>query len=239
MAWVRTALCVVLTSLCGCLLQLDEEVSCGDRYVHESAREECEPSIPSTYENACRSILGIDRPGACDIETCTVDLSVCTPDCGNGTQDPGEECDPGGPPPDPDSDELAIPGRLCKDLAPLDGGSEYASGTTTRCTEECLWDRLPCTRCGDDSVQRDEICEANSFDPPTVDAYCLGACIEPGAEPRPKRISCRARCASDCQSHVPSDEGLGCCIPTGEPENPHVKCCGFAQDGLCRPGLDG
>ena len=58
-----------------CLLDLDHQIACGDKYVDEAAGEECDPGDPDSFKNACADV----RPagsGACDPEDCTIIKTV-------------------------------------------------------------------------------------------------------------------------------------------------------------------
>ncbi len=234
---------LLLTS--GCLLELDSDIACGDGYIDQAAGEECEPDVERSFRDACRTELGINKPGACSTLSCTVDLSACFPACGNGVLDGNEECDPGTPlPPSSDSEEPSddepddqIGTQLsCTLVAPNDGGGPYAGGILGDCNDDCTWDRTPCHRCGDGELQAGEVCDGDrgSFD--DVDQTCLSACVDPNQDPRPARVVCSARCSDACE-YVVDAADKGCCIPTGLPVDPHIECCGYEDNGQCKLGL--
>lgn len=244
------AVALLLTS--GCLLELDKTISCGDGYIDRAVGEECEPQTESSFRDACRIQLEINRPGACS-DRCEIDLSVCFPACGNGVLDGAEECDPGEPDPDPDSgsadpsssgdppeDDQQIGAELsCTLFDPLDGGGPYAGGTVRTCQADCTWDRTPCHRCGDGQIRGDEVCDTALPDQINADDYCLLTCVKPEEDVRPEVVRCAARCADDCLGYTSDPVDPGCCIPTGQPTHPSIDCCGFEENGACVAGLGG
>lgn len=240
---VRFSLSLLLLLASACTLELDQEISCGDGYVDRTAGEVCDPESPASFENACQHI-DPSRTGACDPTTCRIDTDGCYPNCGNGGLDPGEECDPGSLEPDseePPEDDQQIGAELsCRQLDPLDGGGAYSGGILQVCNANCTWDRTPCHRCGDGKIRGDEVCDVGIPDSIDTDAYCLTTCVSPGEDQRPEVVRCEARCADDCQGYSSDDETRNCCIPSGWPTHPRIKCCsGFEEKGTCAPGLDG
>lgn len=233
MSWRLTPL--LLAFAAACVPAPDTEISCGDGYV--DVAEECDPELPASFELACADI-DASRRGACDPDTCTLDLRSCFPTCGNGQLDPGEECDPGGGSL-PSDDTFEGPGQACIELSPDDAGSPYSGGLARACQSNCQWDRGPCHRCGDGRIQLDEVCDTGHVDFAQVDAFCLSACVAPEADPRPAAVRCSASCAGDCQGFVLDQADPGCCIPNGEPASPFLPCCGFEESGVCTPGLGG
>ena len=225
----------------GCLLELDKTVSCGDGYIHRPAGEECEPSIESSFHNACREELRINQDGSCT-EECKIDLSACFPDCGNGRLDGNEECDPGSSEPETGGltgDEPQIGAELsCTQFDPPGGGDPYAGGILEVCQAGCTWDRSPCHHCGDGQVQESEICDGDLVDHARIDQLCLSRCVPLHQEPRPERVRCSARCSDSCDGYVVDDADPECCIPSGQPANPNIPCCEYEQeDGVCPFGL--
>jgi len=140
---VRRSLAIGAALLIGggpaCLLSLDNEISCGDGYVDERAGEECDPALPSSYEDKCPGLFGT---AACDPDTCQLinDISQCSV-CGDGTVDidRGEECD---------RDNLN--GKVC----PGDNGA-------LQCSDLCTFDYSECDACGNGEIDEGEECDAD------------------------------------------------------------------------------
>jgi hypothetical protein len=129
-----------------CTLAIEPRLACGDGFVDEEANEECEPGVPSSYEDACE---GTTRPlgtAACDPYSCTIinGPKQCA-SCRDGIVDEeaGEECD---------GDEL--------------NGQSCPSGKGTLQCNECRLDYSACDKCGDGvvDVAAGEECEPNPRD---------------------------------------------------------------------------
>jgi len=226
---------LLLTS--GCLLELDEAVACGDGYVDRAAGEECEPEVGSSFRDACRLQVGINRDGTC-LDTCEIDLPACFPLCGNGKLDGDEECDPGTQDSDnPAEDDDKLGAELsCLGHEPP-GTTPYVGGILETCQHDCTWDRSPCHRCGDELVQGDEVCDSGTVDFDRLNQLCLSACVPLAQEPRPVRVSCNAGCSDACDTYVVADPP-GCCIPAGHTSDPVLPCCEYeAENGECPFGL--
>ncbi|MGH1343289.1 MAG: hypothetical protein ACRBN8_17145 [Nannocystales bacterium] len=226
---------LLLTS--GCLLELDQTIACGDGYVDRAVGEECDPAVRSSFRDACRTELSINRDGTCS-ESCEIDLSACFPRCGNGTLDEGEECDPGRQDPgsnssgQPEDDDQLGAEVSCMGHEPP-GTLPYAGGVLGSCQDDCTLDRSACHRCGDGQHQQEEVCDGDFVDPDWIRHLCLSKCVPSGQEPQPERVNCNAGCSSTCDEYVVADPPE-CCIPMGEPSDPVLPCCGpAAQDGLC------
>ncbi len=219
-----------------CTLELDPEISCGDGYVDRTAGEVCDPQSPASFENACQDI-DPSRTGVCDPTTCRIDIHACLPSCGNGELDPGEECDPGSEP--PSSPDAFGSQRSCTTLTPDDAGGAYVGGETNRCRSDCMWDRSPCHRCGDDRIQGEEVCDGNLDSVEQFDAFCLSNCVPPEEDERPEAVRCGARCASDCLGYEIDPDDRRCCIPTNDASHSVIPCCAFEENGVCVTGLGG
>ncbi len=120
-----------------CLLRLDNEISCGDGFVDARAGEQCDPAVPSSYENECPGGLGT---AACDPNTCTLikGLAQCSV-CGDGwvDVDRGEECD-----------GENRNGKACP-------GGEGA----LQCDDTCMLDYSECEACGNGEIDEGEECD--------------------------------------------------------------------------------
>lgn len=234
----RLASALLLLLVPGCL-DLDKDIACGDGHL-EPGIEECDPGVPSSYENECGPI-NPSRQASCSVPSCTIDFRSCYDPCGNGILDEGEECDPAGA--DFATDAFEGGGRLCTTTPPLDGGRPYEGGRITECSADCRWDRTPCHRCGNGELDDDEICEfaRGDFGPTedvtAFDSACVKACILPSYDVRPENVRCNAVCDECLDYTVESDPG--CCIPSNDPVHPEIPCCGFSDGETCQPGLDG
>lgn len=241
MVLLRTLAAAGLLLTSGCLLELDQTVACGDGYVDQAAGEECEPEVGSSFRDACRLKVGINRDGTC-LDTCEIDLPACYPLCGNGEIDGDEECDPDTRDSDSDSDNQAEDDdKLGTELSCLGheppGTLPYVGGVLGSCQDSCTLDRSPCHRCGDGMVQGDEVCDSNNVDFDRVNQVCLSTCVPLGQEPRPQRVTCNAGCSDACDTYVVADP-QGCCIPAGHPSDPVLPCCEYEpEDGVCPFGL--
>lgn len=182
---VRRSLAIWAALLIGaspaCLLQLDNEISCGDGVVDVRAGEECDPAVPSSFEDACSSPLAT---AACDPDTCMIidDFGECSV-CGDGIVDAlrGEECD---------GDELG--GEVCP------GGNG-----ALRCGSECLLDYSECDACGNGVVDEGEECDYNNVGGFATERPCAGSPDEEvpplSAPTKPFRSGSTTVCREDCR----------------------------------------
>jgi hypothetical protein len=142
-----------------CTLEPIVQINCGDGFVDEEAGEECERSLPETFEGAC---LQTNRPqgtAACDEQTCQIvadDLQCAK--CGDGIADPSndEECD--------GNDFVGT------DRCPFNTGA-------LRCTSDCEVDDSQCPTCGNGDVDANEECDPNATDQNDIgtEVFCAGS----------------------------------------------------------------
>jgi len=279
----------------GCLLRLDNEIACGDGFVDVRAGEQCDPEVPSSFEDACgdrpgRSecdpdscqvisdcsfcgdgLVSVDRGEECDGDSlngtlcpggkeglqcsdiCLLDFSECEA-CGNGVVDEGEECDP-------DNQGGLGATRPCaganlgtdEEIPPLASPAKpFTSGETSRCGDDCRFERSGCGFCGDgiqdgtvpveDGTNSSaEWCDDEQFDPARLDSV-FGALCGSDETVRPN-----VTCGDDCQSFVKIDDG--CCLrrnaacpgsgpgdSAGDTDGEELGCCyGFAHPEEDRP----
>lgn len=265
-----------------CLLELSQELACGDGKLDLQAGEECDPAVPDSYLRACQETNRREGVAACDLKTCqiiadvtqcgvcgdgevddelgedcdgdnldgascpsgrgqlqcasdcTLDLSRCDP-CGNGTveQELGEECDPGiGVP-----EDMIVDSTSCTALEPL-GEKPYASGTVVDCSDDCVFNRIGCSYCGDgvrdeatsidgDLMVSAEWCDGDEFDEQRLLEVKGNVCPDPRERPN-------VACAESCKGFI-DRAGDGCCIKKGETcplDNEPTKCCyAYAHPG--------
>ncbi|WAS94316.1 hypothetical protein [Nannocystis punicea] len=211
--------------------------SCGNGVLDPG--EECDPedmtapTCPGEGVATCR-------------DNCTVDRSACSA-CGNGMVDLDEECDFA-----LDLDDLALE-VPCTDLdSPAGITRRYGSGSSTKCTSKCEWDRSQCSYCQNDKLEGDEVvdglyvdfeqtiqpapevCDNQQADPEALVIHCQGAC---GSN---YRVECKFKCADDCQAfdktaNLPTEE-LGCCTARGEacPYDPQTGDLMPGRNDCCR-----
>lgn len=161
-----------------CLLRLDNEIACGDGFVDQRAGEQCEPSIPSSFEDAC------DGPGiaACDPVTCQVidDRDQCAI-CGDGFVDEGEECDGD-----------TFNGNACP------GG-----GGALQCNSDCKLDFSQCDSCGNGVIDEGEECDDGNGGGFATERPCAGSVddkIPPLSSPtKPFASGTTSVCGEDCR----------------------------------------
>ncbi len=195
----------------GCLLQLDNEIACGDGHTDHDAGEECDPEDPSSFEDACPGAFGV---AACDPTTCkTINDSAQCSACGDGRVDTqnGEECD---------GDSLN--GRVCP------GGNGGL-----QCDETCHLDFSECETCGNGVVDEGEECDPGNQGDLGTTRPCGGANlgtdaeIPPLASPtKPFTSGVTSLCRSDCRF---DRSGCGFCGDAVQDDAVPV------QDGLSSP----
>lgn len=162
-----------------CTLQIEPRISCGDGYVDEDAGEECEPGVPSTYENACRDINRPYGTAACDPYECTIinDLAQCAL-CGDGFVDElfGEECD---------GDQL--------------NGQSCQGGAGTLQCNACRLDYSACRSCGNGEIDAGEECDPNA-PPDTLGSKPSCAMLDsPYGDALPYSSGLPGSCGEDCR----------------------------------------
>ena len=221
----------LLLLLCPGCLELEADIACGDGHL-ESAFEECDPALPSSYEGLCDDP---SREATCEVPSCTLDRSSCDPPCGNGRLDEGEECDPSHA--ESPLDALGDEGRLCTQTPPLDAGGDYEGGRIAASSADCRWDRTPCHRCGNGELDAGEVCEPTRDNITAFDEACFNACIKTSFAIRPERVWCNATC-DDCLGYTPMADAQ-CCIPSGQPKHAELPCCDFEEGDRCVQGLGG
>ncbi len=155
---------------------------------------------------------------------CTVDYSGCTA-CGDGVVNGDEECDPA-------IDDILTP-VPCADLVSPGGVTrKYGSGSSTRCTAKCLYDRSACSYCKNHQLDGEfpvdfegmitlaaEICDEDRAQPDMLEQHCRAVC---GSN---YSVECSYKCADDCRDFdvsAISQADLGCCTSRGE-ECPYVE----------------
>ena len=149
----------------------------------EAAGEECDPALPSSYENECPDL----GTAACDLDTCQLikDPTQCSV-CGDGRVDlaRGEECD---------GDNLG--GNACP------GGNG-----ALQCSETCLLDYSECEACGNGELDEGEECDyadqdsINAFADPRQCAGSVDDAVEPLSSPfKPFVSGSTTLCRTDCR----------------------------------------
>lgn len=199
--------------LAGCVLYVDEGLSCGDGYV--SAAEECDPADPELdFIEACRA-RGFQADAVCDPLTCRIlDSDLECNVCGDGIARGNEECD-----------GADLKGQSC------------ALGNLT-CTSTCEFDTSQCPSvCGDGVKSVDEECDyALDCD---VDDDCeagevcytpLGECVAAGSSFVPN-IQCvnYTSSYSDLAGKPYADGGIGDCTQECLFSRDDCNFCGDGQ----------
>jgi hypothetical protein len=209
-----------------CVVELQHTLVCGDGYVDESVGEECDPSLPESYEQGCDG-TGIAGRAHCDEVTCTI---VCE-GCGDGVVQRAEgdalvdeECDEG---PYAGARALETEAVDCVALRSGDTQTPYGSGTTRYCTSACFYDRTPCSYCGNGSAD-DVLDLAPSLSGQVATASaedCDGDEFRPSfkASTCPGNVELNATCGEDCRIVPRSDPP--CCVPKGGPCGQATPCC--------------
>lgn len=214
-----------------CSFDFSQCARCGDGQL--DAGEECDGN--AFGDRTCPG----DQPGLRCTFDCRIDESQC-PSCGNGVKDEGEECDFN------DGGGFVMP-RLCagtEDILPLASPNPhypYAFGETTRCEQDCRYDRRACSYCGngrlDDEVLIDdvqqrfslaEVCDGELFDDAQLMAQFGSFCYQmEGIDLRPN-----VGCENNCLRFVLRPDDPDCCVKKGDrcpaPTDP-FQCC-FAYD---------
>ncbi len=140
---LATSLAIALGGAGACVLQLDDEISCGDGFLDERAGEECDPAVPSSFENGCEGTSHPMGDAECDPFSCRlINTAEKCAVCGDSIVDAsqGEQCD---------SDNLN--GQACP------GGNG-----ALQCSETCQFDFTECDACGNGVVDDGEECDYNS-----------------------------------------------------------------------------
>jgi hypothetical protein len=191
MRWFGIVAACALGALGGqwaCTLQLDISIVCGDGFVDLEAGEECDPEVPSSFEDACRDVPGRTRgEAACDPQTCEIiadDVQCAT--CGDDIADlfRDETCD-----------GIDLRDARC----PFDAGF-------LRCNADCTVDDSQCEACGNGKVDEGEECDfkAGSL---AIEVKCAGSgtgpfdMIPPLPSPFPNKpytTGEATRCNDDC-----------------------------------------
>ncbi len=163
-AGVVTAPLAAMVGGTGCLLELEQAISCGDGFVDLAAGEECEPELPETFLSACEDTNRREGVGACDPATCMIinDPMQCGV-CGDGIVDAdlGEECD-----------GQNLNGKACS-----------GSDSSLQCGADCRFDFSECDPCGNGELDAGEECEVTLVPGFGGERACAGGDGQPGLQP--------------------------------------------------------
>lgn len=236
-------------------------------------------------DEACdgNDVRGATCPSGSGVVRCTdkceLDFDLCPEVCGDGIVNGTEECEPSlacG------SDEDCGEGRVCYALlgecVPSNGfgpdlscsyynttaiGMEekiakpYASGTISRCNDDCFFGRNSCGFCGDGELDGSysdfvypggdfvtfpgEFCDGSEAAQDDIEAYCEPLCVDEAIN-ADVVVLCSFECNANCTDFAPPDDiapnpdTLGCCLaakspcPKNDPAGvPDLPCCAWLE----------
>ncbi len=233
---------------------------CGDGIA--SGSEECDGN--DVRDASCPSGSGVVR---CT-DACTLDYELCPELCGDGIVNGTEECERAlscGDDQDCGDDRVCYPlfgecvsgdafgpnlGCAFYNTTAIGVAKPYASGTISRCTDDCFFGRNKCGFCGDGELDGEytdlvfpggdaaefpaEVCDGDEALRDELQAYCEPLCVDDAIN-ADVVVLCDFECNANCSGFAPPDdvvvpgenpEALGCCLAKGSP------CPKFGTEGV-------